>query len=149
MKVLLKENVENLGNLGDVVTVKSGYARNFLLPRNLAVQATRENEAQIAKIKKRRAELEAQRRQKYVEQAESLRGKSTTIMARVNEEKVLYGSVDAFQVAEAVTRDLSYEIDAKDVLLENAIRELGTYDVTLRVYPEVTTEIKLYVVAEE
>ncbi len=148
MKVLLREDIEKLGKLGEIVEVRAGYARNYLLPRRMAVQATKDNEALIAKIKKRRAELEAAKRTDFEEQAESLRGKSITIEARVAEERALYGSVDARQIAEAVTRDLGHQTDARDVLLETPFRELGTYDVQIRLYPQVTTTIKLWVVAD-
>jgi large subunit ribosomal protein L9 len=149
MKVLLREDLEKLGSLGEVVDVKNGYARNYLLPRRLAVAVTPENEAQIAKIKKRRAELEEKRKQKYVEQAAELRGKSITIMARVHDEHELYGSVDQAQIAQTVSRDLGYDLEPRDVLLENPIRELGTYDVEIRIYQDVTAALKLYVVAAE
>lgn len=148
MKVLLRDDVEKLGNLGDVVEVASGYARNYLLPRQLAVQATRENEALIEQIKRRRRDIEKARRQTYVEKAEAMRGQSITIVAKVADERNLFGSVDAAQIAETVSRDLSFEIDAKQVLIERPFKELGTYDVQLRLYPKVTTEIKLWVVEE-
>ena len=148
MKVLLREDIEKLGQLGEIVEVKAGYARNYLLPRRLAVLVSRDNEALIARIKKRRAELEVARRRSFVEQADVLRGKSITIEAKVAEERALYGSVDSRQVAEAVTRDLGHETDPRDVLIDAPFKELGTYDVEIRLHPEVTTTIKLWVVGE-
>ena len=97
MKVLLREDISKLGKLGQIVEVADGYARNFLLPRHLAVRATKGNEALIAKIKKRRAEREAARQQAFEQQAEELRGKSITIEAKTAEERTLYGSIDARQ----------------------------------------------------
>lgn len=149
MKILLRDDVEKLGRLGDIVEVAEGYARNYLLPRQLAVRATRDNEALIVKIKKHRAEREAARRQVFAEKAEELRGKSTTITTRVNEEGKLYGSVDAALIAAAISRDLAYDVSAGQVQLPEPIKELGTHDVTVSLHPDVTTTIKLYVVAEE
>lgn len=149
MKILLRDDVEKLGRLGDIVEVAEGYARNYLLPRQLAVRATRDNEALIVKIKKRRAEREAAKRQEFAEKAEELRGKSTTITTRVNEEGKLYGSVDAALIAAAISRDLAYDVSAGQVQLSAPIKELGTHDVTVSLHPDVTTTIKLYVVAEE
>lgn len=149
MKILLRDDVEKLGRLGDIVEVAEGYARNYLLPRQLAVRATRDNEALIVKIKKHRAEREDARRQVFAEKAEELRGKSTTITTRVNEEGKLYGSVDAALIAAAISRDLAYDVSAGQVQLPEPIKELGTHDVTVSLHPDVTTTIKLYVVAEE
>jgi large subunit ribosomal protein L9 len=149
MKVLLRDDVDKLGALGEIIDVADGFARNFLLPQNLAVRATQANEALIRKIRKQRAELESARRRKYEAEAGELRGKSTTIIAKVNEERKLYGSVDAAHVAEAILRDIGHDTEPKNVLIDEPIKELGTFDIEIRLYPDVTTSIKLYVVADE
>jgi large subunit ribosomal protein L9 len=148
MKVLLRDDIDKLGALGEIVEVSAGFARNYLLPRNLAVRASAENEVLIQRIRKQRRTLELKRIEGLKEKALALDGKSITIGAKVSEERKLYGSVDAIQIAETVTRDLNFEVDPKQVVIEDTFKELGTYDVILKLHPEVTTTIKLWVVEE-
>lgn len=148
MQVILLERVANLGNLGEVVKVKSGFGRNFLIPQGKAKSATKEN---IAEVEKRRAELEAQFAAQLAAaqaRAEKLNGFVVTLAAKAGEEGKLFGSVGTRDIAEAATA-AGIEVAKSEVLLPNgALRHTGEYDIAIRVHADVEATIKLAVVAE-
>jgi large subunit ribosomal protein L9 len=149
MQVILLENVGKLGELGDQVNVKSGYGRNFLIPFGKAVPAT---EVNIQEFEQRRAELEAaaaEKRSAAEKRAEALNELVVTIEANAGDEGKLFGSIGTRDIAEAVSKASNSEVVKAEVLLpEGVIREVGEYDIDLKLHPEVTTGIKLVVVAE-
>jgi large subunit ribosomal protein L9 len=136
MNVILLERVENLGLMGDVVKVKPGYARNFLLPQKKALRATKENQA---KFEGQRAELEAQnlkRREEAEAVAKRMGNLSVVILRQAGESGVLYGSVSGRDIADAV-KESGYAIERRQVLLDMPIKEVGTYSVRIALHPEV------------
>jgi len=145
MKVLLRRNVRKLGQIGEVVEVRDGYARNYLLPCGLALQPTEANlkaieaerQAYLAELAAQRAALE--------QRAKLLEGKEFTINARANEEGTLYGSVGPAQIAAAVTQE-GFVIDPENIVLDEPIRRLDKYEVPVEFAPEVTTTIVVWVV---
>ena len=149
MEVILLENVGSLGSLGDKVTVKPGYGRNFLVPQGKAVPATSDN---VAKFEARRAELEAaaaaaleaaQQRASAVEALEQVQ-----IAATAGEEGKLFGSVGTRDIAEAVSA-VGVEVDKSEVRLpEGVIRELGEYEVMLQLHGDVSVNVAVAIVAE-
>jgi large subunit ribosomal protein L9 len=144
MDVILLERVPNLGGIGDTVTVKPGFARNYLLPREKALRATDANrkvfEAQRADIEKRNAEA----RDKAENLSSSIAGKTFTTIQTASDRGALFGSVTARDVAElASTKKL--KLDKGQVLLGQPIKQIGLYDVSVRLHPEVTVEIKVNV----
>ena len=145
MKVLLRRNVLNLGKIGEVVEVKDGYARNFLLPHRLAVTPTEGNlkavEAEKAEYLKELARQKAQLEAK----AAVLAGKEVTINARANEEGHLYGSVGPAQIVAALAAEGLF-IDAENVIMSEPIRTLDKHDVRIRFSEEVDTMIHVWVV---
>ena len=145
MKVILKTDVSSLGKSGEVVEVKPGYGRNFLIPRNLAVAATRKNVNQL-EHEKRLIVLQQSRRLadagKLVQQLESY---SCTIPCKVGEEDRLFGSVTARDIAETLRRD-GYAVDKRDVLLEEPLKNLGVYTVSVRVGPQTEAKLKVWLV---
>ena len=149
MQVILLENVGKLGELGDQVNVKSGYGRNFLIPFGKAVPAT---EVNIQEFEQRRAELEAaaaEKRSAAEKRAEALNELVVTIEANAGDEGKLFGSIGTRDIAEAVSKASNSEVVKAEVLLpEGVIREVGEYDIDRKLHPEVTTGIKLVVVAE-
>ena len=149
MQVILLENVGKLGELGDQVNVKSGYGRNFLIPFGKAVPAT---EANVAEFEQRRAELEAAAAEKQAtaeKRAAALSELVVTIEANAGEEGKLFGSIGTRDIAEAVSKASGTEVAKSEVLLpEGVIREVGEYEIDLKLHPEVTTSIKLAVVPE-
>jgi large subunit ribosomal protein L9 len=147
MEVILREDIEKLGHRGQVVKVADGYARNFLLPKKLAVAATASNK----KIVEQERDAWLRREAKVKGEAEDL-GKmmsavSVTITQKAGEEGHLFGSVTAKDIAEALERQ-NYTIDRKKILLEDHIKQVGEYKVPVRLHREVTAEITVNVVAE-
>lgn len=148
MQVILLERIANLGNLGEVVKVKSGFGRNYLIPQGKAKSATKEN---IAEVEKRRAELEAQFAALLAAaqaRAEQLNGLVVTLAAKAGDEGKLFGSVGTRDIAEAASR-AGVEVAKSEVLLPNgALRNCGEYDIVVRVHSDVEDTIKLAIVAE-
>lgn len=148
MEVILLEKVANLGNLGDKVTVKAGYGRNYLLPQGKATAATPDN---IAEFEARRAELERianEKRAAAEARATQLGELVVTITANVGEEGKLFGSIGTQDIADALTAS-GIEIAKSEVRLpEGTIRQTGEYDIKLQLHSEVDAEIKLIVAGE-
>lgn len=148
MQVILLERINKLGGLGEVVNVRPGFGRNYLIPQGKAKPATKAN---IAEVEARRAELEAQfAAQLAAAQArgEKLNGLSVTIAAKAGDEGKLFGSIGVRDIAEAVTA-AGVEVAKAEVLLPNGpLRNTGEYDIAVRVHSEVEAVIKLAIVAE-
>ncbi len=147
MKVILLKDIETLGSAGEVVEVKNGYGRNFLIPRNEALVATVANMAQFESRRKQQETLSERDRRAAEALAKKLEAESITAQVKVGEEDRLFGSVTAQNIAELLD-EKGYEIDRRAILLEDPIRELGVYNVEMRLHPEVTTAVKLWVVKE-
>lgn len=148
MKIILLERVIGLGNLGDQVEVKGGYARNYLLPTGRATEATKAN---LERFEARRAELEKQQAQKLAEaqkRAEAFNGKVLTIVANVGDEGKLYGSIGSQNIVEAAKKE-GLTLTRSEVLLHSStIREVGEFPVELRFFGDNRAEIIVKVVAE-
>ena len=147
MKIILTADVDTLGNAGDVVEVKDGYARNFLLPRSVALIANERNMAVYEKVRQQR-EARASRAMRDAETlAEALKEVSCNVAVRAGEEDRIFGSVTTQQIAGALG-DLGFDIDRRDIELEEPIRALGVYDVPIRIYAGVRVSVKVWVVRE-
>ncbi|MGA8571455.1 MAG: 50S ribosomal protein L9 [Desulfobaccales bacterium] len=147
MKVILTKDVVALGELGSVVEVARGYARNYLIPQGLALEATRGNLAQVEQVKARYAELRAKEQESALANLAQLEGVSVTIAQRVGEGERLYGSVTAAMIITALEAR-GFNIDRRQLDLPEPIKKLGSYQVPVRLAPEVKTEITVAVVAE-
>ena len=147
MKVILLKDIETLGSAGEVVEVKNGYGRNFLIPRNEALVASAANMAQF-ESRRRQQETLAERDRRAAEAlAKKLEAESITAQVKVGEEDRLFGSVTSQNVAELLD-EKGYELDRRAIHLEDPIRELGVYNIEVRLHPEVTAAVKLWVVKE-
>jgi large subunit ribosomal protein L9 len=147
MDVILRHAVENLGKPGDVVKVKNGYARNYLLPHNLAYEATPGN---LKRIQQERARLEAaegQRRGAAQDIATKLEQVSLTFSARVGEEGKLFGSVTAADIAQQLEQQ-GFHIEKRQIDLHEAIKSLGVYRVPVRLHADVKPEIRVWVIKQ-
>ena|SRR3989338_6758498 len=144
MEVILSQDVQTLGKIGDVVKVKSGFARNYLLPNKLAFPATATNLKRIEAEKARKAELGRKAQAAAQELAEKLSKVSCTVTVEVNDLDRLYGAVTEVEIVRALEQE-GYTIDKKSIVLEKPIDELGIYDVGIKVHPEVTAKIRLWV----
>ncbi|MDX1442991.1 MAG: 50S ribosomal protein L9 [Gammaproteobacteria bacterium] len=150
MEVILLTKVENLGALGDKVTVKPGYGRNYLIPHGLAKPATKEN---IAEFEARRAELEKQLAEELAAaeaRKEKLDGKTITVTSKAGGEGKLFGSIGTHDIAEAATQQLGVEVERKEVRMgEGPLREVGDHEVEVHLHSDVNATITVSVVGEE
>jgi large subunit ribosomal protein L9 len=147
MKVILKETIDSLGIIGSEVDVSDGYARNFLLPQDKAVQATPQNRKMLEQVKAKFELQIAKERTLAEDMAQKLEGVSCTITAKVSEENRLYGSVTARDIIDALA-DQEIVVEKRMILLKEPIKEIGTYKVPIRVYKDVEPEIGVEVVPE-
>ena len=147
MKVILLKDIETLGSAGEVVEVKNGYGRNFLIPRNEALVATAANMAQFESRRKQQETLAERDRRAAEALAKKLEAESITAQVKVGEEDRLFGSVTAQNIAELLD-EKGYEMDRRAIHLEDPIRELGVYNIEVRLHPEVAAAVKLWVVKE-
>ncbi|MFN8667852.1 MAG: 50S ribosomal protein L9 [Gemmatimonadaceae bacterium] len=147
MEVILRQAVENLGQPGDLVKVSSGFARNYLLPRGVAVSATEGNKKRIAQEKARLEAAEASRRQSAEEYAAKLEQVSLTFSARVGEEGKLFGSVTAADIA-AQLEAQGHHIEKRQIDLHEPIKALGVYRVPVKLHADVKPEIKVWVIKQ-
>jgi len=147
MELILKAKVEGLGERGDVVRVKNGYARNYLLPKDLAIPAT----AAFRKVleeENHTREIRDTKLKRTVEAiAEKMKDLSCTIVVQAGEEDKLYGSVGTHDIAESIAKQ-GFEINHRQVVLEEPIKKLGVYTVPIRLHREVEVPIKVWVVKE-
>ena len=147
MKVILKEHVKNLGEKDDVVEVKDGYARNYLFPRGLAVEANAGN----LELVKSRKNAEANRAQKERDEAEKickkLAGITLEIKAKAGGKGKLFGSVTSMEIAEALNRSYGLNLTGK-ILLDEPIKSIGKTTVEVRLYPGISTQLKINVTAQ-
>lgn len=148
VKVLLCEDIERLGWLGDVVEVKTGYARNYLLPQGLAKVATEVNVKAIADEKTKRAELRKSERVRLEDWAKAAEGAEAVVAAKANEQGHLFGSVSEQQIA-ANLREQGFEVPDQVVQLAGHIKEVGTHSVTLKYAEDLSCQVSVVVVAEQ
>ena len=148
VQVILKKDVADLGHAGDLVTVKPGYARNYLIPQGMAFLAT---EGNLRRFEEERRQIEqaAERdRENATEMAGRLEGQSLTFKVRAGEEGRLFGSVTSADIADSLAAE-GLDVDRRIIRLEDPIKELGVYDVTIRLHADVEPTIKVWVVADE
>jgi large subunit ribosomal protein L9 len=148
MDVILREHVDNLGRRGDVVKVADGYARNFLLPRKLALTVTEGNRKQIERERRVADAREVEERQHAEAVASRLAQVEIVIARRVGETEALYGSVTAADIAEALG-EKGLEVERRRIHLEEPIKQLGEFQVQVRLHRDVTAQVHLSVVKAE
>lgn len=144
-EVLLVHNVEHLGNRGDIVRVKPGYARNYLLPHGLATVATDENKKMVELHKEKLKAIESTRIRNLTKIADAVSKYSATIEANATADNTLYGSVVARDISDALKAG-GHKIEPDHVKLDGPIRELGMYTVKLKLHEKVEAEVKVWVV---
>ncbi len=145
MELLLKTSIGSLGRVGDVVDVSKGYARNFLLPRGLAVAVTAANKSEIDRARAQALAEETERVAGLKDAASKLSETSVTIEGRANDEGHLFGSVGPQQIADAI-KEKGFTVDAKSVRLEAPLKEIGVFDVAVHLHADVEATVKVWVV---
>ncbi len=148
MKVVLRSDVESLGKKGDLLDVSDGYARNFLVPRGLAIRATKGAVKQAAAMRRSREVREAREREAAQAVADQLAGRRVEITARAGEGGKLFGSVTAADVVEAVLAQTGVELDRRKAQLAEPIKALGPHEVAVRLHPDVEVTVSVDVVAQ-
>lgn len=145
MKIILRDDIDTLGKCGDVVTVKDGYARNYLIPRNLAIPATPGNLRSIDEVN-RQKQFRDRKRMRQAERLKlALEKVSLTAEVQVGEEDRIFGSVTTSQIAELLKQQ-NFLVDRRDILLEEPIRSLGVYTVDVKLERDVIAHVKVWVV---
>jgi large subunit ribosomal protein L9 len=148
MQIILQEDIEKLGHRGDVVTVKPGYARNFLLPRKLAVEASAGNLKAIEKIRASLAKKTATEMEAAKKHAEALNGVELSFTRKTGENDQLFGSVTTGDIAEALEAK-GFKIDKRQIHTAEPIKALGDFRATVKVFRDVTADVKIQVKKEE
>lgn len=149
MKVILSDDVEKLGRKGDVVTVADGFARNFLVPKGLAMVASKGSLKQAEQMQRARAEKDQRDKEAAAAKVASLAATPVYISARAGEEGRLFGSVTNSDVARAIEDQLEEAIDRRNIRLDEPIRSLGTHQVEVHLHPEVNALVTVEVIAHE
>jgi len=144
MNIILMENVEKLGQVGDVVKVKNGYARNYLLPRQLGMPATTGNIKRIEKEKSKRLAIYEAEKQEAQQKCEILNKVSLTIAAEVNDLDKLYGAVSETEILHALEAE-GHKVDKKSLVLEKPVDDLGIFEIGVKLHPQVIAKIRLWV----
>ena len=148
MEVILREDIERLGNRGQVVRVADGYARNFLLPKRLAVAATDANRKIVEQERQAHVRREAKQKDEAEDLSKLLNGVTVTIAQKAGENDQLFGSVTSKDVADALALK-DFTIDRRKVLMDEPIKQLGEFKIPVRLHKDVTAEVTVQVVKEE
>ena len=146
-KIILTHDVDNLGAAGDVVEVKNGYARNYLLPRNLATPWSKGAQRQIDQMRAARRAREIADVEKAREIRDTLQGTTVVVKAHAGKGGRLFGSVSTSQIASAVKEGLNIDLDRRKIRIENTIKSTGHYKVAIKLHPEVDSFLKIQVVS--
>ncbi len=146
MEVILNESIESLGKAGDIVKVADGYARNYLIPKGLAMIANRKNVVQLEKQRAAILEKAAKIKQEFEALSEQLSKLDIEIPVKVGEEEKLYGSVTSMDIAKAI-EEKGYTVDRKKIVLPEPIKALGEYEIPIKLSPDVTATVNVKVVA--
>jgi large subunit ribosomal protein L9 len=147
MKIILRQDVEHLGDAGEIVKVKPGYARNYLIPKGMALVATKENMGRFEKELVLLNKKKDQEKRKFEELAKVLENVSCTITVQVGEEDKMFGSVTAQDVADSL-KEQGHEVDKRKIVLPDPIKSLGIYSVPIKLGMEVEATVKVWVVKE-
>ena len=147
MKIILKQDCEKLGNIGDIITVKDGYARNFLIPQGIAILATRRNMSLLEEELKNKQRLKDMEKKAAEELAVELGKVSITAAVPVGEEEKIFGSVTSQMIADLL-KEKDFDIDKKKIILDEPIKALGIYTVSVKLHSDVTATVRVWVVKE-
>jgi large subunit ribosomal protein L9 len=148
MKIVLRQDIDNVGNKGDIVDVADGFARNYLVPRGLALPATPGIRKQADAMKRSRDARDRRDREAAEAIAVKLSGRTVTVAARAGEGGRLFGSVTSSDIADAVQGQLDVEVDRRKIVLDEPLKELGPAELSVRLHPDVIARVTVEVVAQ-
>lgn len=147
MKIILTKTHESLGEAGEIVNVKKGYARNYLIPRNMALAATKSNTLQYEESKKHQNAVKNREMESANEMADEMSKISLTASVQVGEDDKVFGSVTSQEISKLLSEQ-GFTVDKKDILLDEPIKALGIYNVSVKIQQDVKSEVKLWVVKQ-
>ncbi len=145
MKIILKENIEKLGNKNEIIDVKDGYARNYLFPKNLAFKATKSNInviKELERVKEKKEKSVVNTAQKL---ADKLKNISITVSVEAGEDEKIFGSITTQKIAELLD-EKGFKIDKHNIVIETPIKNLGVFNIPIKLHTDITVEVKLWVV---
>lgn len=148
MDIILLQDIEHLGDKHEVVTVKDGYGRNYLIPQRLALVANKSNMGRLDELKRQESAREEQRLDEYKAIAEKLEGTTIKIGAKSGTSEKIFGSVTNVQLAAAMKEQLEVEVDRKKIEIQDEVKTLGTYTANVNLHPEVQAKVQFEVVSE-
>ncbi len=149
MEVILKQDIQNLGYVNEIVKVKNGYGRNYLIPKGLAILATNTSKKILSEVLKQKAFKEEKMRKEAETMAKLIEKISLRIGAKAGTSGKIFGSVNVIQIADALKEQHGYEVDRKKIIVDGtSIKEIGNYTATIKLYKDIKTEIKFEVFAE-
>ncbi len=149
MKVILLENLRNVGSIGDIIDVKRGYAKNFLISKKKALFASKENISEVEKIKKDLSKKDLEKKKDAKSILDKIQNKEFTIKKLCNEAKELYGSVTPTEISKTLKKEINYEINPSQIQPLNEIKSIGTFKVLINLHSEVQSRILIKVLPEE
>lgn len=145
MKLILIKDVKNLGKKGEIIDAKPGYARNFLIPKNVAIEATKENMVTWEENRKEQEKIEKENKAKALELKKKIEAETLTLKAKAGEGGRLFGAITSIDIVKALKQEYKIDIDKKKVELDENIKEAGMRDVNIKLYPEVNATLKINV----
>lgn len=148
MEIILLQDIDNVGDKHTIATVRNGYARNYLIPRGMAIVANNTNRNILEDLKRREAAQEAKRLSEYLEVADALKGQVIQIGAKVGTSGKIFGSVTNVQIANAIKEQFNIEVQRRKISIPDEVKTLGTYKAILDLHKEVQAQIDFEVVAE-
>lgn len=149
MKVILVKDVEGWGTLGDIIDVKPGFARNYLIPKGLAYPATENYVKHVQEILRQKQRKLEREKEKAQEISQKIDGLELDIKRPVGPTGKMYGSVSSADIADVIKEKAGVEIEKKKIMLRNPIRAMGTFNITIRLHPDVSAKVKINVIPEE
>ena len=148
MKVILLQDIKGTGKKNEIVSVSDGYARNFLFPKNLAKEATDQSVNIVNKQKAAQDKIEAENKAAALLKANDLRNKEVVVAAKAGDSGKLFGAITTSEVAEALHSQYGYEIDKRKIELKNTIKQIGEYEIVVKLYSNISTNMKLTIKAK-
>lgn len=145
MKVILMDNVTRLGKCGDIVNVKDGYARNYLIPKGTALEATASNMNVFNERREELQRLDLKKKSEAQERLDKISQLSLTVVQEAKEDEELYGSVTAAAIKEVLDKE-GFDVAKEEILIQEPIKKLGVYNIRIRLHPEVAGDVKIWVV---
>lgn len=149
MKVILLQDIKGTGKKNEIVNVSDGYARNFLFPKNMAKEATDQSINEVKRQKAAQDKQEAENKAAALLKANDLRNKEILVMAKAGDSGKLFGAITAAEVAEALKEQYGYDVDKRKIELKSSIKQVGQYEVTVKFYSNISTNMKLTIKAQK